>query len=91
MSSKAFASQGDLEEKKVTFAELGEGAYAYTTEGDPNSGVIVGDEGVMVVDARATPVLAGPPRRNSPLGAAKLPPTCKVPPVYVPLFTSRML
>ena len=59
MSSKAFASQGDLEEKKVTFAELGEGAYAYTTEGDPNSGVIVGDEGVMVVDARATPVLAG--------------------------------
>jgi len=58
MSSKAFASQADLEEKKVTFAELGEGAYAYTTEGDPNSGVIVGDDGVMVVDARATPVLA---------------------------------
>jgi glyoxylase-like metal-dependent hydrolase (beta-lactamase superfamily II) len=58
MSSKAFASQADLEEKKVTFAKLGEGAYAYTTEGDPNSGVIVGDDGVMVVDARATPVLA---------------------------------
>ena len=58
MSSKAFASQADLEEKKATFAALGEGAYAYTTEGDPNSGVIVGDDGVMVVDARATPVLA---------------------------------
>ncbi|MGH7896522.1 MAG: MBL fold metallo-hydrolase [Candidatus Binatia bacterium] len=56
--AKQFASQGDLEEKKVTFAELGRGAYAFTTEGDPNSGVIVGDDAVMVVDARATPVLA---------------------------------
>jgi glyoxylase-like metal-dependent hydrolase (beta-lactamase superfamily II) len=59
MASKSFASQGDLAEKKVTFAKLGDGAYAYTTEGDPNSGVIVGDDAVMVVDARATPVLAG--------------------------------
>jgi glyoxylase-like metal-dependent hydrolase (beta-lactamase superfamily II) len=58
MTAKTFASQGDLSEKKVTFAELGEGAYAYTTEGDPNSGVIIGDDAVMVVDARATPVLA---------------------------------
>ena len=56
--SKAFASQADLSEKKVTFAELGEGLYCLTAEGDPNSGVIVGDDGVMVVDARATPVLA---------------------------------
>ncbi|MEA2625127.1 MAG: hypothetical protein QOD06_1172 [Candidatus Binatota bacterium] len=58
MSAKPFASQGDLEEKRATFAELGPGAYAFTTEGDPNSGVIVGDESVMVVDARATPALA---------------------------------
>jgi glyoxylase-like metal-dependent hydrolase (beta-lactamase superfamily II) len=58
MTQKAFASQGDLAEKKATFAELGPGAYAFTTEGDPNSGVIVGDDAVMVVDARATPVLA---------------------------------
>jgi glyoxylase-like metal-dependent hydrolase (beta-lactamase superfamily II) len=58
MTAKTFASQGDLTEKKVTFAKLGEGAYAYTTEGDPNSGVIIGDDAVMVVDARATPVLA---------------------------------
>jgi len=58
MSTKAFASQADLSEKQATFAKLGEGAYAYTTEGDPNSGVIVGDDGVMIVDARATPVLA---------------------------------
>jgi glyoxylase-like metal-dependent hydrolase (beta-lactamase superfamily II) len=53
-----FASQADLAEKTITFAELAKGVYAYTAEGDPNSGVIVGDEGVMVVDATATPVMA---------------------------------
>lgn len=56
--TKAFASQADLSEKKTTFTKLGEGLYCLTAEGDPNSGVIVGDDGVMVVDARATPVLA---------------------------------
>ena len=56
--SKAFASQADLEEKRITFAELGGGAYAYTAEGDPNSGVVVGDDGVMVLDTQATPVMA---------------------------------
>ncbi len=55
---KAFASQGDLAEKKTTFTKLAEGAYCLTAEGDPNSGVIVGDDGVMVIDARATPVMA---------------------------------
>ena len=54
----SFASQGDLAEKRTTFAELASGAYAYTAEGDPNSGVIVGDDGVMVIDAMATPVMA---------------------------------
>ena len=58
MSGKTFASQADLSEKQATFTELAPGAYAYTTEGDPNSGVIIGDDAVMVVDARATPVLA---------------------------------
>ncbi|HXP77669.1 MAG TPA: MBL fold metallo-hydrolase [Stellaceae bacterium] len=56
--AKAFASQADLSDKKTTFAKLGDGLYCLTAEGDPNSGVIVGDDGVMVVDARATPVLA---------------------------------
>src|SRR5215469_5460286 len=56
--AKAFASQADLAEKRTTFTELGDGLYCLTAEGDPNSGVIVGDDGVMVVDARATPVLA---------------------------------
>ena len=56
--AKAFASQADLEEKKETFTELAEGVYCLTAEGDPNSGVIVGDDGVMVIDARATPAMA---------------------------------
>jgi glyoxylase-like metal-dependent hydrolase (beta-lactamase superfamily II) len=58
MTSKAFASASDLAEKKVSFDEIGPGLYAYTAEGDPNSGVIVGDDGVMVIDAQATPVMA---------------------------------
>lgn len=56
--SKTFASTGDLGEKTVTFEKLGEGAYAYTAEGDPNTGVIIGDEGVMVIDTQATPHMA---------------------------------
>ena len=56
--AKAFASAADLDEKKITFDTLADGVYALTAEGDPNTGVIVGDEGVMVIDARATPVLA---------------------------------
>jgi glyoxylase-like metal-dependent hydrolase (beta-lactamase superfamily II) len=57
-SSKAFASHADLEEKKVTFAKLSEHAWAYTAEGDPNTGIVVGDDAVMVIDTQATPVMA---------------------------------
>ena len=57
--SKSFASTGDMAEKKVSFTEIGKGLYAYTAEGDPNTGVIIGDDSVMVVDAQATPVMAG--------------------------------
>jgi glyoxylase-like metal-dependent hydrolase (beta-lactamase superfamily II) len=56
--SKTFASQADLEEKKVSFTKLSANAYAYTAEGDPNTGVIVGDDAVMVIDTQATPVMA---------------------------------
>jgi glyoxylase-like metal-dependent hydrolase (beta-lactamase superfamily II) len=56
--SKAFASQADLVEKKVSFDKLSDNAYAYTAEGDPNSGIIVGDDAVMVIDTQATPVMA---------------------------------
>ena len=56
--SKKFASQGDMTEKEISFIEVGEGLWAFTAEGDPNSGVIIGDESVMIVEAQATPRLA---------------------------------
>ena len=55
---RAFASQADLEAKRVSFTRLSANAYAYTAEGDPNTGVIIGDDAVMVVDTQATPVMA---------------------------------
>ncbi len=57
-TAKAFASQGDMAEKKISFTEVGEGLWAFTAEGDPNTGVIIGDDSVMIVDAQATPRLA---------------------------------
>lgn len=57
MSNK-FASVADLEVKEVTFSQLSEHCWAFTTEGDPNTGVIIGDDAVMIVDATATPVMA---------------------------------
>jgi glyoxylase-like metal-dependent hydrolase (beta-lactamase superfamily II) len=56
--SRAFASQGDTAPKKITFQKLSKNCYAFTAEGDPNTGVIVGDDGVMVIDAQATPLMA---------------------------------
>jgi glyoxylase-like metal-dependent hydrolase (beta-lactamase superfamily II) len=56
--NKAFASQADLEDKKVSFTRLSDNAYAYTAEGDPNTGVVIGDDAVMVIDTQATPVMA---------------------------------
>jgi glyoxylase-like metal-dependent hydrolase (beta-lactamase superfamily II) len=55
---KAFASQADLADKKTTFERLSEHCWAYTTEGDPNSGVIIGDRFILVSDATATPAMA---------------------------------
>ncbi len=56
--TKAFASQGDMAEKKITFEEVGRDIWAFTAEGDPNSGVIIGDDSVMIIEAQATPRLA---------------------------------
>lgn len=56
--SKTFASAGDLADKEISFDEIGPGLYAFTAQGDPNTGVIVGDDAVMIVDAQATPALA---------------------------------
>jgi len=55
---KVFASQADLEEKKVSFTQLSEHAWAYTAEGDPNTGIIIGDNCVLVADTQATPGMA---------------------------------
>jgi glyoxylase-like metal-dependent hydrolase (beta-lactamase superfamily II) len=57
-STKTFASQADLEEKKVTFSQISEHAWAYTAEGDPNTGIIIGDDAVLVADTQATPAMA---------------------------------
>jgi glyoxylase-like metal-dependent hydrolase (beta-lactamase superfamily II) len=56
--ARAFASQADTEDKKITFSRLSDHAYAFTAEGDPNTGVIIGDDSVMVLDTQATPAMA---------------------------------
>ena len=56
--SKAFASKADMAAKTITFEQISAHGWAYTAEGDPNSGVIIGDDGVMVIDATATPIMA---------------------------------
>src|ERR1700750_1747769 len=55
---KKFASQADLQVKKVTFSQLSEHAWAYTAEGDPNTGIVIGDDAVLVADTQATPAMA---------------------------------
>ncbi|WP_300450759.1 MBL fold metallo-hydrolase [Accumulibacter sp.] len=53
-----FASIADLDEKKTSFVQLSAHCWGYTAEGDPNAGVIITDESVLVVDTLATPVMA---------------------------------
>ncbi|MEO7885756.1 MAG: MBL fold metallo-hydrolase [Polaromonas sp.] len=55
---KKFASQADLEEKKITFSQISAHAWAYTAEGDPNTGIVIGDDCVLVADTQATPTMA---------------------------------
>jgi len=56
--AKQFASAGDMTEKEISFTEIGRDLWAFTAQGDPNTGVIIGDDSVMIVDAQATPRLA---------------------------------
>ena len=56
--SKAFASQSDLSDRKISFTRLSEHCWAYTAEGDPNSGVIIGEKYILVSDTTATPMMA---------------------------------
>jgi len=58
MSKPGFASTGDIKAKKITFSEVGPGLHAFTAEGDPNSGIIIADDGCIVMDAQATPAMA---------------------------------
>jgi glyoxylase-like metal-dependent hydrolase (beta-lactamase superfamily II) len=59
MTGKPFASTEDTAKRKASFEQIGLGLYALIAEGDPNSGVIVGDDCVMVIDAQPTPAMAG--------------------------------
>lgn len=58
MSKPSFASTNDSQDKVISFTEIGRDLYAFTAEGDPNTGVIIGPDSVMVIDAQATPVMA---------------------------------
>ncbi len=42
--SKQFASVGDMEEKIISFDQISEHCWAFTAEGDPNTGVNGGDK-----------------------------------------------
>ena len=53
-----FASSADLAEKEATLEQLADGVYAYTAQGDPNVGCIIGADAVLAIEARATPVMA---------------------------------
>jgi glyoxylase-like metal-dependent hydrolase (beta-lactamase superfamily II) len=58
VSPKPFASSADLAEKEATLEELAPGVYAYTAQGDPNVGCVVGTDAVLAIEARATPLMA---------------------------------
>lgn len=55
---KPFASSADLAEKTATLEELADGVFAFTAEGDPNVGCIVGTDAILAIEARATPFMA---------------------------------
>ncbi len=58
MTTKPFASSADLSPKREVLDRLAEGVWALTAEGDPNVGAIATSEGLVCIEARATPVAA---------------------------------
>lgn len=56
--AKPFASSTDLAAKTETLEILADGVYALTAEGDPNVGAIEGEDFIVAIEARATPVAA---------------------------------
>jgi glyoxylase-like metal-dependent hydrolase (beta-lactamase superfamily II) len=59
MAGKPFASSADLADKAETLEILADGVYALTAEGDPNVGAVEGEDFLVAIEARATPLLAG--------------------------------
>jgi glyoxylase-like metal-dependent hydrolase (beta-lactamase superfamily II) len=55
---KPFASSADLAAKEATLERLADGVYAFTAQGDPNVGCIVGTDSILAIEARATPLMA---------------------------------
>jgi glyoxylase-like metal-dependent hydrolase (beta-lactamase superfamily II) len=58
MAARPFASSADLDEKVETLEVIEDGVWALTAEGDPNVGAIEGEDFLVCVEARATPVAA---------------------------------
>jgi len=56
--ARPFASSADVEAKRSSLEELAPDVVAFTAEGDPNVGAVIGDDAVLAVDARATPTHA---------------------------------
>ncbi|MDX8356492.1 MBL fold metallo-hydrolase [Sphingopyxis terrae] len=56
--AKAFASAGDTQAKTETLETIAEGIYALTAEGDPNVGAFEGEDFLVCIEARATPLTA---------------------------------
>jgi glyoxylase-like metal-dependent hydrolase (beta-lactamase superfamily II) len=56
--AQPFASSADTAEKVETLEILANGVYALTAEGDPNDGAFEGEDFIVAIEARATPVAA---------------------------------
>jgi glyoxylase-like metal-dependent hydrolase (beta-lactamase superfamily II) len=55
---KPFASSADVAAREAKLEELADGVYAFTAQGDPNVGCIVGTDAILAIEARATPFMA---------------------------------
>ena len=60
--AKKFASHADVEEKTISFDKLSDHAYAYTAEGDPNTGIVVRNGALLEVGASLGIVVHFQPR-----------------------------
>jgi hypothetical protein len=56
--AKQFASAATWKKRRFPSPRSAADLWAFTAEGDPNTGVIIGDDSVMIVEAQATPALA---------------------------------